>query len=175
MQANLTLNKFRIRDTTVNVIIPPNDLARLMYYLNCVNSVLNFPNLTPYTDYHNYYLYNHEINNIIYYAKLFNPNQMTSIRAFVLDENISISNRFFEITDEVYCIHANEKFVIGGSVVKISKVMVYKSDWAAFFYFLPLQRLTNPALIYSQNYNNFSNYNNYNSAVDDCLCSCNIF
>lgn len=43
-------------------------------------------------------------------------------------KDISMSNRFFEITDEVYDIHANEEFVIGGKVVKISKLMTYKSD-----------------------------------------------
>ena len=50
--------------------------------------------------------------------------------------------------------------------------MFYKSYWAAFFYYLPLQRMTNPPLIYPQIYNNFSSYNNYNrynSTVDDCL------
>ena len=106
MQANLTPNKFRIRDTTINIQFPPNDLTRLMFYLNCVNSFLDF----PFTGYHNYYLHSHEINYIIYYAKMFNPTQMTSIRAFILDEDISISNRFFAIANEVYGIHANEEF-----------------------------------------------------------------
>ena len=77
MQANLTLNKFRIKDTTINVDIPQNDLANLMYYLHFVYDVLKLPDLIPYIDYHNYYSHRGNINNIIYLAKLFNPSQMT--------------------------------------------------------------------------------------------------
>ena len=144
MQANLTLNEFRIKDTTISVDIPQNDLANLMYYLHCVYDVLKLPDLIPYMDYPNYYRHRGNINNIIYLAKLFNPSQMTSIGAFIHNEKISGLNRFYEITDEFYGIHANKRFVIGGKVVRIVQIMAYKSSWSNYYYYCPLQKLINP-------------------------------
>ena len=54
MEANLAMNKFRIRDTSETVQVPSNDLAKLMYYLHCVYDVLKLEDLTPYMDYQYY-------------------------------------------------------------------------------------------------------------------------
>ena len=181
MEANLAMNKFRIRDTSETVQVPSNDLAKLMYYLHCVYDVLKLEDLTPYMDYQYYNnLSDEKKSDIIYYSKLFNPNKMLLIKAFIQDDNIENNNIFLEITDETYGIHANEEFVIEGKVVRISKLMVYKSIWAINNYYFPLQRLTNPPSIPQPTrffapppYIYYTN-NNKNS-VDDCLCSCSIF
>ena len=178
MQVDLTMNKFRVRDTTINVTVPPNDIAKLMYYLSCVYEVLFLQDLIPYINYQYYYnLLNEQIYNVINYAKLFNPTKMASIKAFILDDNVyGIKNRFYEITDETYGIHANEEFVIGGKIVKIAKIMVYRTEWVIENYYLPLQRITNPvplAPFPMYPYNN--NYNNNYNADDELICCCTIF
>ena len=83
------MNTFKIRDITIKGTIPPNDIAKLMYYLNCVYNVLFLQDLIPYINCQNYYnLLNEQIHNVINYAKLFNPTKMASIKAFVLDDNV---------------------------------------------------------------------------------------
>ena len=181
MQANYAMNRLRIKDTTITVNVPPNFVAQLKYYLYCVNSVLNYGDLSPYTDY-NYYLYlsQEEIDNIIFYAKLFNPTKMESIKVFKQDDSLPMTNQFFEITDETYGLHINEDILIEGKIAKILKIMVYRSDWVIKNYYIPLSRLTTPSppslLIPPLNYlytNNYYNANNLDN--DEELCCCNIF
>ena len=177
MQADLTMNKFRVRETTINVTVPPNDIAKLMYYLSCVYEVLFLQDLIPYINYQYYYnLLNEQIYNVINYAKLFNPTKMASIKAFVLDDNVyGMKNRFYEITDETYGIHANEEFVIGGKIVKIAKIMVYRREWVFESYYLPLQRITNPVPLSPFPMYPYNN-NNYNNNEDnELICCCTIF
>ena len=181
MEANCHLNKFSIKDKSKTVQVPPNDLAQLMYYLHCVYDVLKISDLIPYINYQNYNnLSNREKNDVIYYANLFSPTKMTAIKAFIQEDNVNFSNKFFEITDETYGIHANEDFVIGGKVAKISKVMVYCSNWVMKNYYFPLKRLTSPPplpapLFSPPPYIYYSNRNPNYPIDDTCLCSCEIF
>ena len=39
--------------------------------------------------------------------------KMISCKAFIQDDSLGDQNKFFQITDETYGIHANEEFVIG--------------------------------------------------------------
>ena len=54
MQANLRCGKIHIKENTKKTIVPDNDIARLMYYLNCVFTVLKYNGFSRYTDYKNY-------------------------------------------------------------------------------------------------------------------------
>ena len=178
MQADFAMNRLRIKDTTINVYVPPNYVAYLKYYLSCVNSVLNYADLAPYIDYHSYlYLPQNEINNIIQFANLFNPITMGSYKVFIQDDSLPMGNQFFEITDETYGIHINEDILIGGKIAKISKIMVYRSDWVTKNYYIPLKALTTPLLpfnpiMYTMG-NNYYNTNNLDNGEE--LCCCNIF
>ena len=145
MEGNLAINKLSIEHKSKTASVPSDDLAKLMYYLHSVYDVLEFPDLVPYIDYKNYDdLSSQEIQKVIIYAKLFNPTEMTSIKAFIQDEGLSNMNEFFNISDETYGIHVNEDFVVGGKVVKVLSVMVYKKEWILKNYYLPLERITNP-------------------------------
>ena len=178
MEANLTLNRFRIRDTSVNVNIPPNDLAKLMYYLSCVNSVIRVADLSPYINYNVYYLMLGQINTIINLAKIYSPDKMISCKAFIQDDSLGDQNKFFQITDETYGVHANEEFFIGGKTVRISQIMVYRNDWILKNYYLPLRRLTMPPPIFLPALSSPYIYNNNNfpgTYNDDELCCCAIF
>ena len=74
MCASLGFNKIRIKDDSVKTTIPNNDIARLMYYLKCVSSVLNYKGLSQYTNYNKYYeLSSKEKNEVIQLANIFNP------------------------------------------------------------------------------------------------------
>ena len=55
MQANVGYNRLRIKDTSTRALVPNNDIARLMYYLQCVFAVLKCNSYSEYTNYNNDY------------------------------------------------------------------------------------------------------------------------
>lgn len=87
MEARLGYNRVRIRDTSISANVPDNDVARLMYYLKCVFTVLECNSYSQYTDYNNYgnlLLLNSGISELIRLAKKFNPNIMMDTKVFPL-------------------------------------------------------------------------------------------
>jgi hypothetical protein len=46
MSITLGLNLIEVEDKTVKVSVPPNDLARLMYYLKCISCAINYNDVT---------------------------------------------------------------------------------------------------------------------------------
>ena len=147
MQANLGYNKLTVKDNSVNTNIPDNDVARLMYYLNCVSCVLKYNGFSQYTNYNAYYLLSNEDKiNLLKLAILFNPDIMMEVGVFVKLEDLDCANRFFEITDEEMKIHANREIVIGGIKTNVLKIMLFKSSWADRNYYSPKNRLTEEIL-----------------------------
>ena len=196
MQANVGYNRLRIKDDSTKAFVPNNDIARLMYYLQSVFSVLKCNSYSEYTNYNNYdNLSNSDIMELIRLVKIFSPQILIGAKVFVLEEDLDCDNRFFEITDETMNIHANEEIIIGGIVTKVLKIMLFRSTWINNNYFNPLKRLTqrmyypilpppppilpppvlspNPPPVYGPPYN-FNNYN-FNSTDDEELCCCTIF
>ena len=110
MEASLGYNRIRIRDTSTSVNVPNNDVARLMYYLKCVFTVLECNKSSQYTDYNNYesLIMNSGVNELIRLVKMFNPGIMMGKKVFVLDDDLDMGNRFIEITGETMNIHAFE-------------------------------------------------------------------
>ena len=171
MIANLTMNRLNIKDDSVIVPVPGNDLAKLMYYLKCVYNVFKCEELEPYIDFKNYFLL-YNIDDVIKFARIFNPRTMIKSKLFILDNDLKYSNKFYKITDETYGIHFNEEILISGRVAKVSTIMFFKNEWIRNFYLNPLQRLTNPPLNTIPGYVYTPN-NDY--TCDDALCSCIIF
>ena len=72
MAAQLTSKKLTIKDTTVAITIPNNPKAELMYYLDCVATVLMTDKLQRYRNYGEYYyLPDSEIDNLLEIARIF--------------------------------------------------------------------------------------------------------
>ena len=143
MCASLGFNKIRIKDETTKASVPDNDIARLMYYLECVSSVLKYKGLSQYTNYNKYYnLSSKEKNEVIQLANIFNPVILMKAKVFILKEDLDTGNRFFKITDESMNFHAIRQIVIGGITTKVLNIMLFKFNWLNKNYFLPLKRLT---------------------------------
>ena len=61
MSATLGINKLSVERTGVEVQVPNNNLARLMYYLSCIFNVIQYNENNKLSDYKNYfYLTNEE-------------------------------------------------------------------------------------------------------------------
>ena len=83
MEADFGYNRLKIKDETVKVVVPEDDIAKLMYYLDCVSTVLKYDGFYPYNDYQNYkYLTSEERKLVIELAFLFNPKIMVDCRGF---------------------------------------------------------------------------------------------
>ena len=167
MEAGFGYNRLKIKDDTVKVFVPEDDIAKLMYYLDCVSTVLKYDGFYPYNDYKNYkYLTSEERKLVIELAILFNPKIMVDVGVFVETDNLDMNNRFFELTDETMNIHANEVIVIGGITTRVLKIMLFKSNWVFQNFIWPLKRLTQKeteSYNYKKYNNNNNNYRNYNN------------
>ena len=178
MNIDLASRKFTVRDTTREIIIPGNPVGQLMYYLNCVSSVIATNILNVYTNYSQYFYFpESKIPDLIALAKLLNPGIMIKSRLFFIEDYVELGNRFLEITNETVGIHANEEVAIGGIIVRVRKIMVCTNDWLLKNYFLALQKTQNylnrrlfpPLPVGGGNYN----YNRYSDNEE--ICCCNIF
>ena len=180
MAAQLTSKKLTIKDTTVAIIIPNNPKAELMYYLDCVATVLMTDKLQRYRNYGEYYyLPDSEIDNLLEIARIFNPKAMVEAGIFIADEDINGMNRFYEITNEEMGLHVNEEIFIGGVRVQVLKLMVFKQSWVIRYYIEPYASLTRRnqhVLTNTFNTNNvYSRRQDSMEECDDCFCDCNIF
>ena len=144
MSGVFNFNRMQVQElSTHRVNVPDNDIARLMYYLKCVSSVLKNNGLSQYTNYNKYYnLSSKEKNEVIQLANIFNPIILIKAKVFIPKEDLDMDNRFFKITDESLNFHAIEQIVIGGITTKVLNIMLFKFNWLNKNYFLPLKRLT---------------------------------
>jgi len=69
------INRCHVQPIGVNVTIPNNDFARFMYYLSCVDTVIQYDNTDDMlTDYENYDLLNgDQLVVLVSLVTLFNP------------------------------------------------------------------------------------------------------
>ena len=54
MAANFGFNNLKVEAIGQKVTIPNDDVAKLMYYLSCVDTVINYNEIDRLTDYENY-------------------------------------------------------------------------------------------------------------------------
>jgi hypothetical protein len=148
MSATFGFNDIRVRPTGYRVEVPQNDIARLMYYLSCVDTVINYGKEDMYTDYEHYYLLTGpERIELIKLVTLFNPKFFTDVGIFIVDPNLvpdDMCNQFYEITDERIGLHLDEEIMIGGRSVKVLKVMACKTSWLYTYYINPLKNILKP-------------------------------
>jgi|SRR5579859_4027371 len=135
--------------TGQTVTVPNNDLARIMYYLNCVTKAVDMDILPDdCIEYQNYrYLSSNRIDLVIKFAQILSPGELINKLIFRDDEGDIIkrgdSNEFASITVACNIIHVQQSVVIGGKVQNVTKVMFFKSEWLTRNYYDPLRRLQN--------------------------------
>ena len=140
------LNRFQVKPIGVTVTVPNDDVARLMYYLSCVGTVIEHDNEDDIlTDYENYDLLNVEQLTILFtLVTLFNPKIFINGGVFILDPSLvpeGMDNEFYQITDERINFHFNDELMIGGKTCKILKVMACTNSWLLRNYYKPLTNI----------------------------------
>ena len=145
MSINLDFNSLNVEKIGRTVNVPNNDLARLMYYLNCVASVIQYDEDNKLTDYQNYHMLTKKEEDVVYgLAALFNPKIFMNAGVFILDDRLvpnNSSNQFYKITDDRIGIKVNQEIVIGGRVIRVLEVMAFKEEWINRNYYEPFERI----------------------------------
>lgn len=135
---------------SVDVKLPENATARLMYYLHCINSVLcletteyNIPRLT---DYQNYYmLTNDEKVELLSLCKKLSPDKLNNKCIFHSDKLCGDSeNRIFRLTSTETALVAAESVFIGATKVSVKRFMAYKMSWIKAIYTNPMAQCICP-------------------------------
>ena len=146
MALNYDYNSLKVETTGQTVYVPNNDLARLMYYLDCVLAVIQYEEDSRLTDYQNYLRLTEEEKKAVYaLAALFQPNIFINAGVFIPKASLvpyGKSNQFYKITDDRIGIHVNQEIVIGGRVVRVLEVMAFTQDWLNRNYIEPLENIT---------------------------------
>ena len=142
-------NELSIKETGVTTTVPQNATAKLLYYLSCINSIIQLVELdideVDYTfvswvnDYKNCQSWtktNQEKQKILRVARGFTPNILEDkifFRVTTLGDNSS--NGFFEISSSEITVAATDEVFIGGLSKKIHKIMLYESRWLQTYYY----------------------------------------
>ena len=152
MQATLGYNKTQVERTTTKTVVPGNDIAKLMYYLDCVATVLQYDINSRYRDYKKYFnLTEKEEEEVLVIALFFNPKILMDYNIFILNSRLlrpEFDNEFFKITDETIGIHVNEEVMLGGRQVKVLKIMACNEHWIQENYLDPIKNLNNRKKIF---------------------------
>lgn len=129
------------------VSVPDDDVARLMYYLNCVTASLGMDILQDdLLDYVNYRkLSTPRIALVFKTAVELSPDIFVDKVLFRDDQGDVVpsgsSNKFVEITAACDLISIQRDFVIGGQVKDVTKVMFFRSSWLKTYYTDPVERI----------------------------------
>jgi hypothetical protein len=143
MSATLGMKNIKVRAFGTSTIVPDNAIAKLMYYLDCVCTVIDYEDCSL-TDYQNYdELSTEQLATVYHLAKLMNPSIFINAGIFIVNEKLLFDkcNQFYEINDETICAHVNSEIMIGGKVVKVSKIMACNDTWLSNYYFKPINEI----------------------------------
>ena len=146
MSGNFNFNRMQVQEMTMYTVnVPDDDVARLMYYLSCVDTVIDFQGNDRLSDFRNYdSLTQEELVKLFELVIIFNPKYFVEKGVFIIDENLlpnDTGNQFYKITDERIGIHVNNEMFIGGRTVQVLKVMACNKDWLIRNYFKPWKNI----------------------------------
>ncbi len=155
--ALLQRTRHELKETGSDASIPDNNIAKLMYYLNCICSLLDLdledkPEIRRATDYKNYHRLNDdEIDKLLVLCILLSPDELEGKCIFQDDDLCGdCNNNFFKISEIKTSLLVSRSVLVGGESTEVQNIMVYKSRWMIEHYIGPiasfhrrLQRISN--------------------------------
>ena len=125
--------------------VPNDNVAKLMYYLSCVDTVINYQGIDKLSDFRNYErLTVDDMTDLFKLVLLFNPEIFLNANIFILQTDPlpnGADNQFYEIINERIGIHINNQIVIGGRTVRVMKFMVCNPAWLIRNYYRPWKNI----------------------------------
>ena len=149
-------NRVSVKPFGERTTVPDDDVAKLMYYLSCVDTVINYNEIDRLTDYENYDLLSVDsMTELFKLVLLFNPKIFVDAGIFILDDSLlpyGMDNQFYEITDERIGLHVDDVIFIGGRTVKVLKVMACNESWLLRNYLRPWENILDKTEQYQRRY-----------------------
>ena len=122
-----------------------NDISKLMYYLNCVNIVIQANIYHKYIDYLNYKNISKEDEEMILkLAQKYKPKILVDNGIFILNQNLlqgNSSNEFYQLNDQRIGTKVNPDIVIEGNQIFVLQVMACNYGWISTYYHEPIERI----------------------------------
>ena len=145
MAVSIGRTEISVKDTTQSATVPNNDIAKLMYYFNCVCSCIE-PD-SSYTirrlrDYKNYAsLSRDEEAQLLAICLTLSPDKLIGTIFFPSDDCGGYSNKFLELSAVSTKLVVAESLAIGGQSKKIQKIMLMEMRWVENNYLDPLRSI----------------------------------
>lgn len=134
-----------IQNCSRHIDFPFDPMARLMYYLNCVNSLIDFGIPSKLREYDSRFSISFDDENtVLKLSFLLKPSIFVQYGVMINDPSLCINsnNTIYKITD-INCTFAVTKdFAIAGKQVHVSHVMAFKSIWKDKIYDEPMRLFT---------------------------------
>ena len=152
-----------------------NDISKLMYYLNCINIVIQVNIYHKYIDYLNPNNISKEEEEIILNLALkYKPKILIDNGVFILNQNLlkeNSSNEFYQLNDERIETKVNPEILIEGNVINPTQLMACNYGWISTYYHEPIESINKKKIgianvsyqqpnINDDNNNNINNNNN---------------
>ena len=175
---NTNYQNLEVKNVTYNPSVPNNKLAKLMYYLDCVFTVIESDIEKRYINYNNYYLLTKlEEEKILNFVSQYNIELMKELNLFQIEPDfvpINKKNEFYDISDEIFEGKIKSEVIIDDVPKKVMKVMVCKQSWIEHYYEEPLKEYENPWSKdkYSNFLNNITEKKCFCCGKEICRCEC---
>jgi hypothetical protein len=146
MAAYFQTNELGIKRTGVFTSVPSNNVARLMYYLQCVCTAVECEedsDIQRFTNYRNWSNLSFDEQKVLLaLCYTFSPDVLDDKVFFHSDALCGDSmNEFFEISQVRHQLFAAESIIIAGRTREVNKIMTYKMAWMRTYYVDPMQGL----------------------------------
>ena len=134
MAALMNRTQVGLKATGSTTSVPRNAKARLMYYFNCMCTVLDMDSddgdrrLRDFSNYHR--LTENETDALLLLCVLLSPDTLLGKCIFQNDSMCGNSgNEFYELSSVSRTLMVSRSVVIDGQVREVEKIMTYKMSW----------------------------------------------
>ena len=144
MAAVLSNVELGLKETSSPATVPNHPQARLMFYLNCMCSVLSMddssPSLDDLRDYRNYSdLSNSQVDELLVLCVLLSPDVLLNKCIFLNEEMCRNScNKFFELSAVSNQMLVTDSVLIGGQRRRVQNIMTFKESFLRAYYIEPM-------------------------------------
>lgn len=132
-----------VERTGTTVSVPNHPIGRLMYYLSCVDNLVDFGLPSKVTDYgHTSLLTYDDENAILVFAAILSPDVFVENKVMVNSDELCPDggNEFYKITNTRAAVAATREFVIGGKTVHTLEIMAFTMSWLRRNYIEPMEQ-----------------------------------
>ena len=143
--AYLQKQEFQFRDTTSVANVPNNDVAKLMYYINCVCYCMDYNDndIQRYKNYSNWASLSDEEDQLVFLLSItLKPDLLIGKVLFQSDAlSRDMQGRFYEIGQVSHQLVVAPSLVIAGRTCQVHRILAFKQSWLKEHYIDPINRL----------------------------------